>query len=83
MDEFLTDEQEAERARQWLRENGLFILAGVVLGLGGLFGWQQWESSKLSEAGDITPSCGNNDESDSLPLVSVSVWQVIAEHAAN
>ncbi len=42
MDEFLTEDEQADRVKQWLQENGLFILAGVVLGLGGLFGWQSW-----------------------------------------
>lgn len=43
MDEFLTDDERADSAKRWLRENGLFLAAGVVLGLGVLFGWQQWE----------------------------------------
>lgn len=47
MDEFLTDDERAEGAKRWLRENGLFMAAGVVLGLGGLFGWQQWEDYRL------------------------------------
>ncbi len=42
VDELLTDQQQAERVRQWLRENGGFILAGLLLGLGGLFGWNWW-----------------------------------------
>ena len=54
MDEFLTDEQQADRAKQWLRENGVFIAAGVVLGLGGLFGWQQWQEHKLQLAGEAS-----------------------------
>lgn len=53
-DEFLTEEQEAEKARQWVRENGLFIVAGVVLGLGGLFGWQAWEDTRLETSGDAS-----------------------------
>ena len=53
-DEFLTEEQEAEKARQWVRENGLYIVAGVVLGLGGLFGWQAWEDDRLQTAGDAS-----------------------------
>ena len=52
MDEFLTDEQQADRARQWLRENGVFIAAGVILGLAGLFGWQQWQEYRTTEAGE-------------------------------
>lgn len=43
MDDFLTDEQQADRTKQWLRENGIFLAAGIVLGLGGLFGWQSYE----------------------------------------
>jgi len=51
-DDFLTDEQQAERARQWVRENGMFIAAGVVLGLAVLFGWQSWQDRQLEVAGD-------------------------------
>jgi predicted negative regulator of RcsB-dependent stress response len=54
VDEYLTDEQEVDRAKQWLRENGAFLIAGVVLGLGGLFGWQQWENSRLAHAGEAS-----------------------------
>ena len=54
MDEFLTDEQQADRAKQWLRENGVFIAAGVVIGLGGLFGWQQWQAYKMRIAGEAS-----------------------------
>ena len=54
MDEFLTDEQQADRARNWLKTNGVFIAAGVVLGLGGLFGWQQWQSYQERVAGEAS-----------------------------
>ncbi len=54
VDEYLTDEQQAERAREWLRENGLYIAAGVLLGLGGLFGWQQWNDYQTGQAGDAS-----------------------------
>jgi len=54
VDEFLTDDQEAERAKQWFRENGVFIAAGIVLGLGGLFGWQQWSDYKIVQAGEAS-----------------------------
>jgi len=54
VDEFLTDEQQADRAKQWLRENGVFIAAGIVLGLGGLFGWQQWQEYKVRVAGEAS-----------------------------
>lgn len=40
--DFESDEQRAEAIRRWLRQNGPAIVLGVVLGLGGIFGWQQW-----------------------------------------
>ena len=54
MDEFLSDEEQGERAKQWLRENLLFIVAGVVLGLGGLYGWQEWQVFTANKAGDAS-----------------------------
>lgn len=50
MDEQLTDQQQAERIRNWLSENGWYMLGGLALGLAGLFGWRQWEASQVSRA---------------------------------
>lgn len=49
-DELFTDDQEAERAKQWLRVNGVYIAAGVLFGLGGLFGWQGWKDYQVEQA---------------------------------
>ncbi len=32
MDEFLTDEQQADVVRKWIRENGGYMLGGLVIG---------------------------------------------------
>lgn len=52
-EELLTDQQQAESVKSWIRQNGIFLVAGVVLGLGGLFGWNQWghyQERKAEEA---------------------------------
>jgi len=54
VDEFLSDDEQAERTKNWLRENSVFIVAGVVIGLGSLFGWQQWEDYNLQKSGDAS-----------------------------
>jgi predicted negative regulator of RcsB-dependent stress response len=46
----LTDQQRAEQVRIWLRENGWYLLAGLALGLAGLFGWRQWSSYDAAHA---------------------------------
>ncbi len=54
MDEFLTDDEQADRAKRWLRENGVFVVAGVVLGLAILFGWQRWDAYQLVQSGEAS-----------------------------
>ena len=50
MDEFLTDRQQADIVRKWIRENGAYMFGGLVLGLGGLFGWNQWQDYRTVQA---------------------------------
>ena len=50
MDEYLTDQQQAEKLQRWWKENGVFVIAGLVIGVGGLFGWRQWQDYKLEQA---------------------------------
>ncbi|MEO7050557.1 MAG: tetratricopeptide repeat protein [Rhodanobacter sp.] len=38
------DYEQSELVQKWLRENGVSIVVGVVIGLVGIFGWQQWRS---------------------------------------
>ncbi|MCK9488394.1 MAG: tetratricopeptide repeat protein [Xanthomonadales bacterium] len=42
--------EQGERVRSWLKENGGAILTGVVVGIGLIFGWQQWQNHKLRQA---------------------------------
>ncbi len=50
MDDNLTDQQRAEQVRGWFGANFWFLLAGLVLGLGALFGWRQWTAERTQNA---------------------------------
>ncbi len=50
MDDNLTDQQRAEQVRGWFGANIWFLLAGLVLGLGALFGWRQWTEGRAQRA---------------------------------
>jgi predicted negative regulator of RcsB-dependent stress response len=50
VDDLLTEQQQAEQVKGWLRQNGIFLAAGVVLGLGALFGWNQWNRYQERQA---------------------------------
>ncbi len=48
--EDLTDNEAEEQLRRWWRENWLWIVGGVAVGLALLWGWQYWKDSKLAAA---------------------------------
>jgi predicted negative regulator of RcsB-dependent stress response len=48
--EDLSDNERAEQLRRWWADNWLWILGGIVLGLGLLAGWQYWKTSQMRAA---------------------------------
>lgn len=70
MSEYLSDAEQKEQIHEWWQENGRFILAGVVLGLVGIFGWRYWisfqdsQASKASVLYEEMLSAVNEDELD-------------------
>lgn len=37
-----TEEEQVERLKAWLKENGMSIVFGIVIGVGGIFGFNYW-----------------------------------------
>ena len=50
MSEYLSEKEQWEQIRTWVRENGLWVVAGVALAAAGLQGWRWWQSH-LDERG--------------------------------
>ena len=46
-----TDEEQIETVKQWLNDNGTSLVVGIVLAVGGVFGYQSWQNSER-EAGE-------------------------------
>jgi len=42
------DYEQSERVQKWLRENGLSIVAGIAIGLVGIFGLQKWRAHQAN-----------------------------------
>ncbi|WJG10516.1 tetratricopeptide repeat protein [Aliiglaciecola sp. LCG003] len=49
MEQFVTEDQQVEAIKRFWKENGLAIAAGVVLGIGGLYGWRWYNDTQLAE----------------------------------
>ena len=39
-----TEEEQVERLKAWLKENGLSIVFGIVIGVGGIGGYNYWNA---------------------------------------
>lgn len=48
MEQFATEEQQVEAIKRFWKENGIAIVVGAVIGLGGLWGWQYYSDSQLA-----------------------------------
>ncbi|MCZ6559979.1 MAG: tetratricopeptide repeat protein [Gammaproteobacteria bacterium] len=52
MDDFLSEKEQVEMLRKWWSENGMFIIAGLVVGVGLLVGWNQWQQYRETRANE-------------------------------
>lgn len=50
MDIARTEEEQLEALKKWWSENGWSIVAGIVIGLGAIFGWRSWQAYQLGLA---------------------------------
>ena len=50
MSEYLSEEEQVEALKKWWKENGRSVVAGVVIGLGAVFGWQAWSQHQQQVA---------------------------------
>jgi len=48
VDETLSEKEQIEEIRAWWKENGTYVIAGLVIGIGGILGFNQWKSSQLN-----------------------------------
>ena len=54
MADHLSEEEQIEAFKRWWAENGLQTILGVVLIVGGYFGWQSWQQAQQEQAGQAS-----------------------------
>ena len=77
MDEYLTEKEQWERVTTWLRENGLWIVAGVIVGALGIGGWQWWtahvdkvDADASEKYEQLQTDLGKGDQTGALILMA-------------
>lgn len=59
MEQFETEEQQVEAIKRFWKENGLAIGIGVVLGIGGLYGWRYYNDTQIAAQESASKSYSN------------------------
>ena len=54
MNDFATDDEQVERIKNWWKDNGSSVIAGLVIGIGGLLGWRYWVDYKANVAAEAS-----------------------------
>ena len=54
MNEYVTDDEQVERIKKWWSDNGSSVVAGLVIGIGGLMGWRYWVDYKDNQAAEAS-----------------------------
>lgn len=50
MDVYETEQQQVEAIKRWWKENGRSVIAGLVLGIGGMLAWRSWSGYAEAQA---------------------------------
>lgn len=78
-----TEQEELEALQKWWKENGRAVVIGLVLGLGGVFGWTTWQSRIESSAETLSIVYQNMVDTAALDRHAEAVQQadaIIADH---
>ena len=86
MDDFLSENEQWDALRAWLKENGAWIVGGIAVGVLGLAGWRWWEARQdrlaleaSSKYEQILGAFDRGDRSQALTLIG----ELEREHASS
>ncbi|MDY7117735.1 tetratricopeptide repeat protein [Halomonas sp. SSL-5] len=88
MAELRTEEEQVEALKRWWKENGLSLIAGVVIAGAGVLGWNAWQGYQENQATAasmryqqlINLTAGNDLDEAQLPQARALVEEIVDAH---
>ena len=59
MDDYKSEKEQWDEIKSWIKENGAWIVAGVVIGVGGIYGYRFWNARQEQHAIEAHSHYGN------------------------
>ncbi len=78
-----TEQEELEALQKWWKENGRVVMVGLVIGLGGVFGWTTWQSrveAKAERLSVVYQSMVDMAAADDHAGALLRIDQIIQDH---
>lgn len=88
MDPYASDREQVEVLKTWWRKNGWPIVAGVCIGLGGLYAWRAWQAESHTDAEQastrfeqlVTALTENKPAENKTDTLAGQAEQILDEH---
>ena len=68
MSDYKTDDEKVEDLKDWWKENGTSVIAGITLAIGGMFGWQYWKDYQITTAAEASALYAKVDKASETSL---------------
>lgn len=68
MSDYKTDDEKVEDLKNWWKENGTSVMAGIALAIGGLFGWQYWQDYQANTATEASALYAKVDKASATSM---------------
>lgn len=78
-----SEQEELETLQKWWKENGRAVVVGLVLGLGGVFGWTTWQArveATAEQASVVYQSMADMAAAGDHAEALLRVGQIILDH---
>ena len=81
-----TEEEQVRALKDWFRQYGLFIVVGLIIGVGGVFGVRAWDAHKLQQAQQASAQYDgltNTAKTADFPATKAAAEKLMSEFPAS
>jgi len=82
MENLDSEKEQLEQLKGWFKENGMSLVLGVVLGLGGVYGWRGWQTYQVGVSEKVSAQLATAEQhldSNEYELAATQVEKLLED----